>query len=224
MSRSNLSDKEKTRVRLLITATALFVLFLAIGYFTSFDAVIKVDIAFSRLFAVYRPGWLTGAMNAFSLIGYLKGGLIILALAAVALAALKLWREALFLFLTLGVLPITEFFKFVFARPRPTAALIDFKPVAAAGPSYPSGHAAFSAAAFGFMIFLAWRLLSGRKKIWLIAPLAALILAVAASRIYLGAHFLTDVIGGLLLGTAWALALGAAYIFFQSRGKNRRGE
>ncbi|MBI5370310.1 bifunctional DedA family/phosphatase PAP2 family protein [Candidatus Uhrbacteria bacterium] len=72
--------------------------------------------------------------------------------------------------------------------------------------SFPSGHAAMSVLFYGFVAYLAWRLLSRRltKLNSLIAALA-LMLVIGFSRLYLGVHFLSDVLGGYLIGTLWLI-------------------
>lgn len=189
-----------------------FVLFLALGYLTRYQAVIESDIAFSRVFALYRPGWLVIFMKGITWVGFPIGGLIIPAITEIALIVYKRYREALFLLLTMVIIPVSDIFKALFGRPRPVTGQIGFNPVASMGASFPSGHAAFSAAVYGFIIFLVWNLIPGRKKILLSIVLGALILSVAKSRIYLGAHFFTDIIGGLLLGFVWTAVLWLIYI------------
>lgn len=80
-------------------------------------------------------------------------------------------------------------------RPRPPARLADVR-----GLSYPSGHSAYATT------WLAAALVTGRRG--LIAASAVLLLAVMTSRLYLGVHYLSDVVGGAALGaTVYAAAL-----------------
>lgn len=92
--------------------------------------------------------------------------------------------------------------KHAIARPRPD---ILYHAYLQGGFSLPSGHATLAAALYGFLIYLAWRALpAGLWRIAVMASLGALIAAIAFSRLYLGVHYLSDVIAGVLLGGAFA--------------------
>jgi undecaprenyl-diphosphatase len=72
--------------------------------------------------------------------------------------------------------------------------------------SFPSGHSSGSMALFGLLGYLMVRAtFSWRVRLLAIVGTALLILAVGFSRIYLGAHYFSDVLGGYLLGTVWLL-------------------
>jgi undecaprenyl-diphosphatase len=118
------------------------------------------------------------------------------------------WALPFLLVVILGDKLLTQQLKQLVDRARPT-----LEPIAATlGPSFPSGHsstAAASWAAFAFIAGLWW----GRRSWPLLAGLAVgIAVAVAASRVLLDVHWLTDVVAGLALGWAWfaicALALG----------------
>jgi len=90
--------------------------------------------------------------------------------------------------------------KVVIARARPEA-LVWLDPLLSF--SFPSGHAAAAATLFGFIAVASARLLSGRRRSLAIALSLLLILGVGASRIVIGAHFFSDVVGGYLAGIAF---------------------
>ena len=96
-------------------------------------------------------------------------------------------------------------------RPRPSTELIQLRidPAEIAGyPSFPSGHTVHYTAFFGFLGFLALTRLKPRALSWPLASVfVALVLLIGPARIFLGAHWLSDVVGGYLLGGA-ALASG----------------
>jgi undecaprenyl-diphosphatase len=86
------------------------------------------------------------------------------------------------------------------------------------GFSFPSGHAAAAAATWAAVVLVVGRGRPFRTKAWLAAGAAAVAVAVAASRVLLGVHWLTDVIGGAALGFGWfvvcAVAFGGALLHF----------
>lgn len=98
---------------------------------------------------------------------------------------------------TLGAYLLTGFIKLIFARPRP----IIFMLVNEKSYSYPSGHALISTAFYGILAYLCYKNIE--NKYWkYISPFLLIILSIAISfsRLYLGVHYLTDVMTGILIG------------------------
>ncbi len=77
--------------------------------------------------------------------------------------------------------------------------------------AFPSGHATISMVIYGFLAVIIARELRGPMRWIPYAVSTAFIAAIALSRLYLGAHWLSDVLGGLTLGLAWVALLGIAY-------------
>ena len=146
-------------------------------------------------------------------------GLLLLFLISIAAFLIFRWRRAaLWLFLSVAgadVLILT--LKYGFHRQRP-AAFFGAEPTSY---SFPSGH---SLASFCFYMVLAG-LLSSRVRspglrivVWIVASL--LVAAIGLSRIYLGVHYPSDVIGGYLAAAVWVTTLLAAD---HMRGRRRIG-
>jgi len=101
---------------------------------------------------------------------------------------------------------LTRVLKTALHTPRPTELY-----TGVSGFSFPSAHATMAAVTYGFLAVLIARELplTGRRLVYVGAGLV--IMLIGASRIYLGAHWLSDVAGGLTLGLAWTALLGIAY-------------
>ena len=99
-----------------------------------------------------------------------------------------------------GVTLINQLLKHIVRRPRPNILRL----VEESGYSFPSGHSMVSMAFYGIIIYLVYKNVSNKYLKWLlITLLSLLILAIGFSRIYVGVHYFTDVVGGFLLGLAY---------------------
>lgn len=132
----------------------------------------------------------------------------------VAPAALFTWRRhharlAVFLLVTTaggGLLDTAV--KIAVDRPRPS--LVD--PVATAhGQSFPSGHSMSSTIVYGALVLVFLPVLSRRLRPVLIGAAVVLVGAIGFSRLALGVHYISDVLGGYVLGMAWLAASVAAF-------------
>lgn len=85
-------------------------------------------------------------------------------------------------------------------------------PAASSGFGFPSVAVTMATIAFGFFALLIARELPGRHRVWPYLISGAIVSLVGFARLYLGAHWLSDVIGGMLFGIFWLLVLGIAYL------------
>ncbi len=110
----------------------------------------------------------------------------------------------LFIVSFVGTFLLNSLLKFIFARPRPDL----FPPlVVEHSYSFPSGHTMSAIAYFGLLALVLWQ--RGRRG-W--AVLAGLwVPLVALSRVYLGAHYPSDVLASLAIGTIWLVIVWFAY-------------
>lgn len=127
---------------------------------------------------------------------------------------LYVWRRGLhrltaFLAVTpLGGGIVDTLVKTVVNRPRP---VVDHPIVTAFGKSFPSGHAMSSTVTYGALLLVFIPLFSKRGRVLVSVGTVLLVVAVGCSRLLLGVHFLSDVIGGYLLGFAWLTGSTAAF-------------
>ena len=126
--------------------------------------------------------------------------LLLIALGLVCAIPRREFRIPILLNLCVAVL-LNLGLKHVFSRPRPTEVA---RLVTEAGSSFPSGHTMAATCFYGFLIWLIWQLCKSRALRNLLSALLALIVAlVAASRVYLGAHYFTDVAGGMCISVVY---------------------
>ena len=135
--------------------------------------------------------------------------LLALGISAVAVAVrYPSWRARVILAIptTLVTWQLSDLLKNVFRRPRPDYWTLIHEPTY----SYSSGHAMFALLVYGLWAWFIWNSTLPRNVRVVVAPLLALwACGVIWSRLALGAHYVTDLIGGVLLGTT-TLALAAA--------------
>lgn len=138
-------------------------------------------------------------------------------------AVIWVWRAghprlAVFLVVTtLGGGLLDTIVKEVVDRPRPS--LVD--PVATAhGKSFPSGHAMSSTFTYGALVLVFLPVIGRRYRPAVIGGAALLVIAIAFSRLALGVHYISDVVGGVVLGLAWLAASTAAFSIWRvERGR-----
>ncbi len=144
---------------------------------------------------------------------------------ATLIASVVLWRKRriaelqLLLLAAIGAEILTVGLKFGFERQRPFFA----DPLATESTySFPSGHASVSLAVYGTIGFISARRLGTRgRQLAVLAAATALVLLIGFSRLYLGVHFLSDVIAGFSVGLAW-IGLCVVLLHLRLRLRTRR--
>lgn len=127
--------------------------------------------------------------------------LITLSLASIFLVKDKKYSKLIILNLVLSFI-LNKILKLIIARPRPPRLRL----VIENGYSFPSGHSMVSFAFYGFLIYLINKNIKNKKiKYPLIVLLSLLILLIGISRIYLGVHYVTDVLGGYIIGLIYLM-------------------
>jgi undecaprenyl-diphosphatase len=151
------------------------------------------------------------------------GAEVVLVLLVVLLVVL-IWQRRLgaaiaLLLATGGAMLLNDLLKGFFQRPRPTPVTTS---LLAQVFSFPSGHAMVATAFYLFVAYLAWRLLTGWWRVVSTVGVFVLISLICLSRLYLGVHYLTDVIAGVLAGFVWVVAVILAGRFLVHRRDRRR--
>jgi membrane-associated phospholipid phosphatase len=121
----------------------------------------------------------------------------------VLLVRRRAWWTAAWVLTAIALIgPLDTVLKHLFGRVRP-----DFAEGGARleSLSYPSGHSSGIATLVTVALVLAWPLMAARARHWALAAGAALVLLVGLTRMWLGVHFLSDVVGGWALGVGWTL-------------------
>lgn len=163
--------------------------------------VISVDAAIDQALVAARTPF---GVQVFSLLTEFGGALIVIAVMAAALIVFwrgKRWAYALGLLISLGgSLTVAYLLKNLIERARPP---IEWHAVVESSYSFPSNHATVAMALYGFLMYAAWKLFP-RYRVLFVPLCATLILLVGFSRLYLGVHYPSDVIAGLILGGIFA--------------------
>lgn len=110
------------------------------------------------------------------------------------------WHSLKVPVVALGSVSIMYGLKLLFGRSRPANPVYE----AAQGFSFPSGHAMSALTFYGLIIYLVWHYVDNGLLRWVLTiGLSLLIIAIAASRVYLRVHFASDVLAGMAVGVIW---------------------
>lgn len=164
---------------------------------------VKVDDGLNRYFATHR-----GAVSWWRDVSAVLQPITFEILAVIGAAALW-WagrrRIAVFTLVTVfGAILLDTVTKSLVDRSRPTVAVVLSR---ARGSSFPSGHAMASCVALAVLVIVLWPRLSRRWAVPTAVGAGIVVAAVGFSRLALGVHYLSDVLGAWLLGAAWVLAM-----------------
>jgi len=191
----------------------LILIFIGLSVLIAYNPILQFDINVSLAVQEYQAKWLDYLMLAISLFGELPWSLLsVLAVAAIFYVN-KLKRESYFIVLVLFSGLVILGIKNIINRPRPTSFYVRLVEVNRFQ-SYPSGHVLSYVLFFGFLIVLMQNLKT-IDKVWrnLITTISVfLVIMIAPSRIYLGAHWFTDTLGGFLLGLICLFPLTYFYL------------
>jgi undecaprenyl-diphosphatase len=218
--RRHFNPKTQTGVSLIIASIAVGAAAVGIGVVVAMirlkTGLEKYDVRLAQYGADHATGWSTNAMRNISRLG---GTQVIVALAVVAtvIEFIRKPSKALPLFMLLvvgGQFALSNGVKYIVERARPDISRL----TGFSGTSFPSGHSTAASATFAAIALIATRNRSRRVKIAAAAIAAGLAVVVAATRVFLGVHWFTDVIAGLLVGWGWfaicSIAFGGRLLTF----------
>ncbi len=171
--------------------------------------ITKIDVAFDNfLYSIRTPAM----AQVFYSITWFANQMTIIVLATLSLLYLYFKKEGAYLYSLALTLAGTEtsvyLIKIFINRQRPLA---DIAYYIESSLSFPSGHASIAIAFYGFITYYVIRhILQKGNKLFIISTGATLITLIGFSRLYLGVHFLSDVLGGFLIGGLW-LVVGVTF-------------
>ena len=191
------------------------ILFGLLCYFAREFSYFPGDVTFSLwLQGIYLP-FLNPVMKAVSYISSVIPAVITVTLLVIVLWASGRKLESIFIAsLTSSAALLNWLLKLLVSRPRPGIELMEILSENN-GLSFPSGHVTYAVVFFGFLSYLVPRLVKQPAVAWTLRSLLILLIfLIATSRVYLQAHWSSDILGSFLLG---GLLLALAINLYQNR-------
>jgi membrane-associated phospholipid phosphatase len=196
----------------LYVISSLFVIFLTLGVLVRYSVLAGLDLHFSHEVQEKSGRFVDMAMLAFTFLGSPAFICLVAIILALLFVALQRKHDAVYVLLSLISLPLVWGLKEMWMRARPDEKLVHVSG-ARFGYSFPSGHTLMATAFYGALAVLCWIEVS---HIWRgragIAILAIMPVMVGVSRIYLGAHWVSDVLGGYAAGLILLFVLTTFYL------------
>jgi membrane-associated phospholipid phosphatase len=213
-ARSSVSGRKAVSRGTMFLAFYLWLLsgLVMLSYFAKFTDLFPGDMTITAQLQKRRWPWLRNFFYAVSEIGFPKWAVPQTIGLATVFWMLRFRVEAFFILLTSSATLLNALVKRLIKRPRPTQELVTVVRVINE-PSFPSGHVMYYTNFYGLLIYLLsanWR--SGKLRNALIAACTMLIASIGPSRVYLGAHWPSDVMAGYLYGSMWFIGLMTIYL------------
>jgi undecaprenyl-diphosphatase len=185
----------------------ILVLFLTLAVLAQKKNYFQIDLAITRAIQQITLPWFLNMMEFISAIGYLPYIGIIMGSITIVLFILKLrWAAVVSSVSAVSVTAVGLAIKLLVERPRPEEDLVivmrrlnDY--------SFPSGHVLLYSVYVGFLFYLTYtKMKKSFARTCLLAVELFFIIAIAPSRIYLGAHWASDTLGAYILGSIWLVS------------------
>jgi undecaprenyl-diphosphatase len=185
--------------------------FAGIAFSINLPGLNAFDQAATHAIQHYRSGATALGFMTASVLGNSLTLILVCVAVATAMLARGHRRAAFLILVTLLSLPMNALLKIWAVRPRPGADVVEVL-MPQVGMSFPSGHSMGSAVVYGFLAALLWmRAEPGHRRSIGTALLVLLPVLIGLSRVYVGAHWLSDVIAGLAAGCFLLVPLVAVY-------------
>jgi membrane-associated phospholipid phosphatase len=204
----------KRRQRIL----ALVLLIISIGFVALTVLVVLyptsfIDVEFSKEVQEHQNKFLDAVMEIISMPGYMPESPIMIVCTSLVLFLFRYKKAAVFVLFTMLAGLVSTVVKALVNRPRPSDDVVRIV-LKTTQQSFPSGHVLFYVVFFGFLLVLMYQLEDIPKFLrwFVIAVSLFMIFVIPLSRIYLGAHWFTDVTGGFLLGVLCLYLLSWLYL------------
>lgn len=182
------------------------------------DSLVLADQAVYHFFQALRTPWMDRIFVGVTEFGDSFVNICLSGAVLLVLLGKRCYRSAVFWATTiLGGLAGIQLLKWLIHSPRPVAI---YHGASAFG--FPSGHTTMSVILYGFLAILIARSFSSTLRWGLFVVVFLISFIMAISRLYLGVHWLSDVLGGFFIGTSWTALLGIVYLKSPDKGIPRR--
>lgn len=195
----------------------MFFAFLLMAFFVQSEKIEQFDLNIIHFIQGLEGPLLTGVMKFFTQIGSVPFVIILSVLISLFLYFALHHRSEMILLIVVivGTQVINYLLKQYFARMRPDLHRL----IEISGYSFPSGHAMTAFSFYTLLAFLLWRHIRKRiDRIILVILSACFIILIGISRIYLGVHYPSDIIGGYFVSATWCLL--AIRVFQKYKDRN----
>ena len=175
--------------------------FLALAEDVFHKEIMKGDIIGYKIISTFLISDFTTPIAKF--ITNFGGAIFLIILTITLFILIKNKKIGLSIILNLIVITgLNQILKYILQRPRPT----EYRLIEETGFSFPSGHSMVSMAFYGYLIYLIYKSVKNKYLKWIsIVLLSILICSIGISRIYLGVHYTSDVLGGFLISLSYLI-------------------
>lgn len=211
-----------------LTMRFLFAFILCIGFGILFgyvattignDSIKGFDKTIISTVQGWEAPWLTVIMKTFTWVGsaYVVAPVTLIGFIVLAYKLDRRPQAYLLGVVIVGTVVLNTLLKIYFQRERPEIHRI----LDANGFSFPSGHTMMAFSLYAILGYIIWRNVKTTTGSFIIILVSSLMtILIGGSRIYLGVHFPSDIVGGLLASGLWVTIAVMVYSFFQHRKKN----